>query len=65
MREPPADLYQLWVDIYELISCELISKGDPCWIVVSIGTNNLEPAHLKYSEKKKAYRYKNEETKNN
>jgi hypothetical protein len=58
VREPPAENYQLWVDLYELVSCELISKGDPCWIIVSMGNNALEPQHLTYSEKKKCYRFK-------
>lgn len=36
-KEPKTRHYQLWVDLYELIKCDVIAAGSPVWVRVSIG----------------------------
>ena len=37
MREPNTRSYQLWVDMYDLVGCEVVSDGSPLWCIISIG----------------------------
>jgi len=51
----------LWVDIYDFIDCELVSPGDPLWVVISIGTyktKNKVELKWKGKEKEGYWRYK-------
>ena len=48
----------MWVDMYEYVNCELVSKGSPLWIIVSMGDTQLERVDLEWKEKYQAYKYK-------
>ena len=37
VKQPEIGHYQLWVDIYELINVEVVSKGEQLHMVVSMG----------------------------
>ena len=58
VKEPKTTLYQIWVDVYEFINCELVSKGSPLWIIVSMGDCELDRVDLEWKEKYQGYRYK-------
>jgi len=47
------------VDLYTLVGCELVSPGDPIWVIISCGEKKTEPQHLKFRKKKNCYKFKN------
>jgi hypothetical protein len=60
IKEPKAYYYALWVDMYEFIDCDLVSEGDPIWMVVSIGPyKTKEKLAFDWKQERKVWKYKN------
>ena len=49
----------MWVDLYDLINCDILDKDDPVWIVISIGQYETYRQELKYSKNIKGWKFKN------
>lgn len=58
INEPKEIDYQLCVDLYSLIECELVSGGDPVWLRISLGNRETEKVELQYKQKTNSYKYK-------
>jgi len=59
IKEPKIRHYQLWIDLYSLIKCDIIQEGAPVWAQISIGSKRTkDPIVAKYKPKKKAYVWK-------
>jgi hypothetical protein len=58
VNEPPTIKYQMWVDFYYFVDSDLITKGDPLHIVVSMGLKKTKDLTFTYVEKHDTYKYK-------
>jgi len=53
--------YQLWVDLYDLINCDVVSPGSTIWVEVSMGKHQVgvkDKILFKFKHKTKSYRYR-------
>jgi hypothetical protein len=41
----------MWVDLYDLVNCDVIKKGEPVRLVISIGRYKTETVNAKYKVK--------------
>ena len=60
IKEPKTMAYQLWVDLYDLVDCDIVSSGSTIWVEVSMGwhrTGVQEKIVLKYKSRTNSYRY--------
>lgn len=46
------------MDLYELVGSDLVEEGDDVWIVFSIGSKESPDQNLRWSKKKKHFRFK-------
>ena len=51
VRPPKSRTYQLWVDLYDLIDCDVIPSDSPIWAVISIGRSKSDKAPAKAKKK--------------
>ena len=58
MKDPKTRNYQLWVDLYELIKCDVVSEGSPVWCIISIGRKESERQVAKPATNGKQYYWK-------
>lgn len=47
----------MWVDLYDLINCDVISKGAPVRLVISIGPYKTDPVDAKYKQITNSYKF--------
>lgn len=58
ITEPKTMKYQLWVDLYHFVDCDLVSKGAPIWAEISIGRFLSRSENFTYKKETNAYKYK-------
>ena len=58
IKEPKTRHYQLWVDLYELIKCDVIAADSPVWVVISIGRQKSDRQVAKPVRKSKCSYWK-------
>jgi len=42
LSEPKTRNYQLWVDLYDFVNCEVIKPGKPVYCIISIGNKKTD-----------------------
>ena len=60
IKEPKSMLYQLWIDLYDLINCDVVSPGSTIWVEISMGKYQegiKEKILLKWKNRTKSYRF--------
>lgn len=59
IKEPTPQNYQMWVDLYDIINCDLVDPEDTLWVVISIGPIESGRIEAKWNKKMKGWRFKN------
>lgn len=55
LKEPKQSNFQAWVDLYELVSFDVVQKDENIWVQVSQGPNKSEEIPAKWKDKTKSY----------
>jgi hypothetical protein len=50
MKEPSSSNYKLWVDVYDLVNCDL-ANGNELWLVATMGTFKSDSFPALYRKK--------------
>ena len=57
IKEPKSRLYRIWVELYDMVKCQVISPGAPVHCVISCAQFKSEPQKAKWKKEKKVWKW--------